>query len=78
MNTIEADGPDAVLRSFWELEFLGIKGEDDATYDYFTNNVQFKNDRYEVALPWRDYHEPLPDNYNLSLSRLQGLLQRLK
>lgn len=78
MNTIEADGPDAVLRSFWELESLGIKGEDDATYDYFTNNVQFKNDRYEVALPWRDYHEPLPDNYNLSLSRLRGLLQRLK
>jgi len=78
MNAIEADGPDAVLRSFWELESLGIKGEDDATYDYFTNNVQFKNDRYEVALPWQDYHEPLPDNYNLSLSRLRGLLQRLK
>ena len=42
------------------------------------SNVALRNGRYEVALPWREYHEPLPDNYNLSLKRLQGLLQRLK
>ena len=31
-----------------------------------------------ISLPWREYHEQLPDNYGLSLKRLQGLLRRLK
>ena len=30
-----------------------------------------------MELPWKD-HDPLPDNYNLSLRRLQSLLRRLK
>lgn len=31
-----------------------------------------------VSLPWKEFHEPLPDNYNLCLKRLRGLLHRLK
>ena len=42
------------------------------------NDVQLKNGRYEVSLPWREYHESLPDNYDLSLRCLQGLLRRLR
>ena len=34
--------------------------------------------RYKVSIPWKEFHEPLPDNYQLSLKRLQGLLCRLK
>ena len=37
-----------------------------------------KDDRYEVSLPWREFHQLLPDNYTLSLRRLKGLLQRLR
>ena len=47
MNSVEGAELDAVLRSFWELESLGIHGPDDLTYDHFVNNVL--NDRYEVA-----------------------------
>ena len=42
------------------------------------NDVQLKNGRYEVSLPWREYHKSLPDNYDLSLRRLQGLLRKLR
>jgi len=28
--------------------------------------LQVKNGRYEVSLPWREYHDDLPDNYSLS------------
>ena len=37
-----------------------------------------KDGRYQVSLPWRHCHEPLPTNNELSLKRLQGLLCRLK
>ena len=70
--------PDAVLRSFWELESLGLQGPDDLVHDRFINGITLKEKRYEVSLPWRDYHEPLSDNYELSLRRLHGLLQRLR
>ena len=42
-------------------------------YDKFQETVQFKNGRYEVALPWKDSHRIMPDNYQLSLNRLDGL-----
>ena len=47
-------------------------------YDKFQETVQFKNGRYEVALPWKDSHPILYDNHQLSLSRLNGLLRRLQ
>lgn len=34
--------------------------------------------RDEVLLPWKQFHKPLSINYNLSLSRLHGLLCRLQ
>ena len=40
--------------------------------------LQVKNGRYEVSLPWREYHDDLPDNYSLSRRRLHGLLKRLQ
>ena len=36
-----------------------------------------KGGRYEVSLPWREYHDPLV-NYDLSRKQLYGLLRRLK
>ena len=31
-----------------------------------------------ATLPWKEFHDPLADNYLLSVKRLKGLLQRLK
>ena len=53
---------DDTLR-FWDLESLGIHETETTMYDEFASDIAFKNGRYEVSLPWRDFHEPLPDNY---------------
>lgn len=47
-------------------------------YEEFADRVQLENGRYEVSLPWKDPHDTLPDNYQLSLKRLQSLLRRLR
>ena len=58
------------LRSFWELESLGIEKVEKSTHDKFEEDIHFKEGRYEVLLPWKEMHEPLSDNYALSLRRL--------
>ena len=70
---------DNTLRSFWELESLGIKEvANDPVCDQFASTLQVKNGRYEVSLPWREYHDDLQDNYSLSRRRLHRLLKRLQ
>ena len=70
---------DTTLRSFWELESLGIQSpSNDPVSNQFASTVKMKAGRYEVSLPWREYHDPLPNNYDLSRKRLYGLLRRLK
>uniref|UniRef100_A0A1X7VE19 Uncharacterized protein n=1 Tax=Amphimedon queenslandica TaxID=400682 RepID=A0A1X7VE19_AMPQE len=63
------------LKKFWELESLGITKEEKSLYDQF---VSFIGESYHVTLPWRDTFRLLPDNYQLSLRRLNGLLRGLR
>ena len=69
---------DNCLRSFWDLESLGICDSEGSVLAEFDNNVRFKDGRYEVSLPWKEYHTPLPTNYDLASKRLQGLLSSLR
>jgi hypothetical protein len=69
---------DEQLRSFWELESLGICNEEKTLYDEFTDNITFQDGRYEVTLPWKEFHQPLADNLALCMRRLNGLLTRLR
>ena len=69
---------DAQLRAFWELESLGISKQGRSVYEDFANDVSYTNGRYKVSLPWKGFNQPLPDNYHLSVKRLQGLLRRLR
>ena len=66
------------LRAFWELESLGIVEEEKTLYDEFAATVRFQDGRYTVPLPWKEFHEPLGDNYQLCEKRLRGLLKRLR
>jgi len=66
---------DGTLKSFWELESLGIKPR--SMYEEFQEQISFKDERYEVHLPWKTPHPLLPDNYDLSMKRLDNLLKRL-
>ena len=47
-------------------------------YDKFANTIAFRDGRYMVSLPWKQFHSSLPDNYQLSHNRLWGLLHQLK
>ena len=47
-------------------------------YEEFENIIKFKENHYEVSLPWKELHPPLPDNYDLALKRLIELLKRLR
>ena len=66
------------LKSFWDLELFGISNSEKTVLDEFQDQICFTGRRYEVKLPWKDPHPPLPSNHQLSLKRLRGLLQRLK
>ena len=65
------------LKAFWELESLGIQPNEKTMYDNSTSNIKLREGRYEVSLPWKQFHQPLPDNYTLSEKRLCGLWRRL-
>ena len=68
---------DVMLQQFWDLESLGVKGDDGSTLENFDESIVFKDGRYDVCLPWKETHPTLPDNYQLSKKRLFGLLYRL-
>ena len=66
------------LKSFWELESFGISSVEHSIYDEFGSSVRFVDGQYQVELPWKEAHPTLPDNYQLCVNRLRGLLKRLK
>ena len=66
------------LRKFWDLESLGIANDEVSVYDKFTQSIQFKENRYEAELPFKEEHPLLPDNYSVCISRLNNLLARLR
>ena len=74
----ETEALSKVLHSFWELESLGVKQPDHCVLTEFEEKIKLKNGRYQVSLPWKDVHPPLPDNYQLALKRLRGLQRRLQ
>lgn len=69
---------DSKLKAFWDLESIGIKSNECSVYQEFEKMITFKGNRYEVSLPWKQFHPKLPDHYDLSLKRLIGLLKRLR
>ncbi|XP_037506439.1 uncharacterized protein LOC119382671 [Rhipicephalus sanguineus] len=60
---VQATDSDEFLRSFWELENIGITDtigklpETSKTMIQFEKTISFRNGRYEVALPWKDGFE---------------------
>ena len=40
--------------------------------------MKYDEDHYTVSLPWRKHHDILPDNYELSVARLNSTLKRLR
>ena len=74
----ESAGLEEQLRSFWELESLGIQEVEKTLHDDFAGSIAFNQGRCQVPLPWKEFHDALPDHYQLSLKRLHSLMHRLK
>lgn len=47
-QALESTQLDEQLKSFWELESLGIHEEEKTLYDDFANSIFFKDGRYKV------------------------------
>ena len=83
MHTLKVDAYpeptlDDCLRQSWELESLGITKDETSVYEKFVQQIRFNGWRYEVNLPWKEQHLPLPDHLNLCRKRLASLLKRLR
>lgn len=68
---------DKKLSNLWELESIEIEQEENSVLETFKETVTLKNQRYEEGLPWKEAHDPLPDNRSLSQRKLQSLLKSL-
>ena len=69
---------DVCLKRFWDLESLGIVKQENSVYEKFIQKITFNGHNYEVSLPWKECHPPLPDHYELCYGRLLSLLRRLR
>ena len=64
-------------RKLWDFETLGIR-EENEVHEALKDAISFNGKRYEVGLPWKEGHAPLPSNYRNSFKRLKGQIERLK
>ena len=62
------------VHRLWDLDTLGIR-EEDEVHKALKEAISFNGNRYQVHLPWKQGHEPLPLNYNNSLKRLKTKFQ---
>ncbi|XP_035207638.1 uncharacterized protein LOC118182404 [Stegodyphus dumicola] len=69
------------------LDILGIRDPSEsktkselekAAKYHFLNTVKIENERFMVSLPWIEGHRLLPDNYDLTLKRLNSTLKKIK
>ena len=74
----EDDALTSMLHHFWDTESLGIIDKDsDEEPSSFLERLQFKRNRYEVTLPWKESHPDIPDHFVLCLNRLRYLQRKL-
>ena len=69
---------DHQLQKFWDLEIMGVAEQEPSVQESFTQSIRQVEGRYEVQLPWKPTHKPLPTNLHLCKKRLQSLLNKLK
>ena len=64
---IETNGNDDALNDqlskFWNLESIGIKGNEATVYQLFEDEIEFIDGRYQIKLLWKPEHSTLPDNF---------------
>jgi hypothetical protein len=75
----------STLQRFWEIESVDSKShekimslEEKQAMDTVTESLVYKDNRYQVAIPWRNLQKPdLPVNREMTVHRLDGTEKRL-
>ena len=65
------------LERLYELETVGID-DTDFVHEAFLKNIEFKDGKYSVNLPWTESHRLLPSNYDICVACLNSLVKQLK
>lgn len=65
------------VQRLWDLDTLGIR-EECEVHESLKEAISFNGRRYQVRLPWKEGHAPLPSNYRNSLKRMKSQLNRLR
>ena len=73
----EVQNPVVDINQFWSLESIGIKDQTSDVHESVISDLKFTGIRYSVGLPWKENHDPLPSNYDLSFKRMKGQIKRL-
>ena len=66
------------VNRFWNLDEMGIKPDERSVYKKFNDEIVFKEGRYVVKLPLKEYRPMIHDNKELAMSRLLKQTERLK
>ncbi|GFW35082.1 integrase catalytic domain-containing protein [Trichonephila clavipes] len=86
MKVVVGEGISKQLEMFWQLENLGIETvnenlncNDDKILQEFEENIQFRDGRYVVQLPWKDnLKESLDNNYEIAYERFSKLCHKFQ
>ena len=63
VTPIENDPFRIELRRFRDYESCGIQDKGMSINDRVVEDIEFVDSRYQVRLPFKEYHEQLPDNF---------------
>ena len=66
------------IAKFWDLETMGALQKEKSRADEFVEQIKFNKGRYEVKLPFKQSHPPLPDNYEHCEAPLCNKLKELR
>ena len=77
-DTLCTQALDNKTKEFFDLETIGIKPNETSVYEHFLDSIRFDGQKYVVKLPFRESAPLLPDNYQLSVKRLNNMLSRLR
>ena len=77
---------DNSLKRFWEIEKYGtdrngrlvLTEEERLALGKVKDSLKYENERYRVAVPWKENKPNLPDNKAMALSRLRSTERNLK
>ena len=65
------------VENFWNLDTLGIVNNEKSVYYINEEKLKVVDGRYEVSLPFKNYHPIIGDNYSHCAKRLKSMKGKL-